>query len=724
MRAKAPRARWAAAALLAWGLAGGAHAQSDSRERDDAREQADERALDDERDESRLEKITVTASRVPRALSDLPISVTQIEEPELRTQLATSSNVLESLDVLVPGLTASQEEARMGCRTNIRGRQAQFLINGVPTNDNLRRSSCSSLYGISPFALERIEVVRGATALFGAGAPGGAINLVTRQGRTAEATVDAIVQVGVNPHATGGSAESNVYAGVGQERGDFDYYVGLGLQDYGLRRNPDDGILPGEEFRSGSLNAAFGWTLGAGELRVTVLEYSRNPDQVYGTDFTQVSGEQLAGSAFVANPPNPFAHEAEVEQSVWTAAYTIDEVLGHSLDVSLYHHDERLVQRAADFFEGEVFYFDTDAENERLGLRTTLNRGYALGDGALDFTYGLDLLDQRYYRPEVDPAAGGRVIGFISPEVELSSAALFVQPTYRTGDWLFTGGVRHERFDGEIGGEGYDPSIPRAAVPGEIPDFDLTLFNLGVVYDLDDAMQLYAGFNQGAEIAEFGRAARGASDPSLVNLDGATSDQVEVGVRGRRGRVEFDVAAFRSSSDKAASLQADPSCAGEPICPLIPLRLEQDIVGLEATVDVTLGDRTRVGGILTWQEGEFESPGATPVDFGSDVLSPPRGTAYVAFEPIDGWQNRIQATYAAETDLYDAAAEADGFRDSGSVFLVDLSSSYRVGPGYVTLGIANLLNREYVNVTNQASGDFFYYLSEGTRVTLGYVARF
>jgi iron complex outermembrane receptor protein len=689
---------------------------------DESAAAADE-ATDEDAEE--LEKITVTASRIPRALSDLATSVSQIEEPELAEQLTVSTNILETLDVLVPGLTVSQEEARLGCRTNIRGRPAQFLINGVPTNDNLRRSSCGSLYGISPFAIERIEVLRGATALFGAGAPGGAINLITRQGRTAEVTVDAITQVSINPHETSGTAESNVYVGASQDQGGFDYYVGLGAQDYGVRRNPDDGIVPGEEFRSWSLNTSLGWQVGdTGELRFTGLYYIRNPDEVYGTDFTQISGERLAGSAFIATPPNPFAHQAETEQTVLTLGYTAHDVFGHTLDVSAYWHEETLIQRATDFFGGDVFYFDSDAENERRGLRTTLNRATTLGAGELDLTYGIDALRQRYYRPQVDPADDRRVIGYVAPEVLLESVAAFVQPQFRSGPWLFTGGVRYERFDGEVGSEGFDPTVPRAATPGETPDFSLTLWNAGIVYDVTAAVQLFGGFSQGAEISEFGRAARGARNPALINLDAAKSDQYELGVRGQYGALDFSVAAFHSESDKAASLQADPTCAGQPLCPLIPLRLEQEIDGLEVTADWSISERTRVGALLTLQDGEFNAPGATPIPFGTDTLSPPRSTAYVEFEPASGWHNRLQATYYDSTDEYDAAQIEDGFRNSESVFLVDFTTSYPVGPGVVSLGVANLFNEEYVNVTNQTSGDFFYYLSEGTRVTLGYALKF
>src|SRR5262245_61123542 len=216
----------------------------------------------------KLEAITVTGSRLPRALSDLPTSVSIVDAPELREQLDISTNILNALDVLVPGMTASQGEFRSGCRTNIRGRPAQFLINGVPTNDNLRRSSCASLFGISPFALEQVEVLRGATALFGAGAPGGVINLRTREAKSEKLEDDDVAQWSVNPQKAEDSDEGNAYLGAGQRaaNSDWDYYVGGSLQGYGVRRNPDGGIVPGTEFRAQSFNASGSVRLGPGRL--------------------------------------------------------------------------------------------------------------------------------------------------------------------------------------------------------------------------------------------------------------------------------------------------------------------------------------------------------------------------------------------------------------------------------------------------------------------------
>jgi iron complex outermembrane receptor protein len=668
--------------------------------------------------------VTVTGARTPKVLSDVPSSVSVVEQEALREQLEVNTNILGALDVLVPGLTVSQGEFRSGCSTNIRGRPAQFLINGVPTNDNLRRSSCKSLFGLSPFAIERIEVLRGATALFGAGAPGGVINVMTRQATSDTLQADMVVQYGVNTSEPSGTAESTIYAGLGQRQQAWDYYLGGAFQDYGARRNPDGGLVPGSEFRATSLNASLGAALGPGRLRFTAVYNDEDPGRVYATDFTAVSGDRFADNIFEVKPPNPYAGQAGTRQTVLALSYDLPDTWGHDLNFTTYWHDEKLKQRDAEFFEGDVYYFDSDAENERLGLRATATRRFDLSGQDLELTYGLDWVRQSYYRPIIDPAAGGAVIGYVSPEVTLDATALFVQPQWRSGPWLLTGGVRYERFSGEVGSRGYDPTLPQAATPGKTPDFSLTLWNIGFVYDIDPALQLFGGFSQGAEISEFGRAARGATDPQLVNLDGATSDQIELGLRGRRGPVDFSFAVFGSDSDKAANLQADPSCAGEPLCPLIPLRLAQRLYGFELTADWKIDRQLSLGTLLTYQKGTFNEPGAPRIPFGTDTISPPRATLYGEFEPVAGWRNRLQATWFGKTDEYDEAEQAQGYRNTESEFLMDFATSVVLGPGRLSLGISNLLNRKYVNVTNQASGDFFYYLSEGRRATLTYQARF
>jgi iron complex outermembrane receptor protein len=261
--------------------------------------------------------------------------------------------------------------------------------------------------------------------------------------------------------------------------------------------------------------------------------------------------------------------------------------------------------------------------------------------------------------------------------------------------------------------------LPGAATPSDIGDGALTLYNLGATYDLSDELQLYGGFSQGAEITELGRAAREIDDPGRITPEPATSDQWELGIRGSSGTVDFSAVAFYSKSRRASLLQNDPSCAGQPFCPLIPLRAEQKFRGVEGTLDWSPSESLAIGALLTYQRGEiFDEDLSDFIDYSTDVLSPFRVTGYFELSIGDDWRSRLQATWFDEADYYTPGEEDLGFVNTDSVFLADLISSYELGRGALTLSVSNLLDKTYVNVTNQ--GSLFRYRAEGRRLTLGY----
>lgn len=62
---------------------------------------------------------------------------------------------------------------------NMRGRAIVVLIDGVRLNSS--RTDSRQLDSIDPFNIEHIEVISGATSLYGGGSTGGLINIVTKR---------------------------------------------------------------------------------------------------------------------------------------------------------------------------------------------------------------------------------------------------------------------------------------------------------------------------------------------------------------------------------------------------------------------------------------------------------------------------------------------------------------------------------------------------------------
>lgn len=127
------------------------------------------------------EQVVVSAGQVPLTRSATGASLTVIDEGQMRArQLESSIDALRS----VPGLVVSRSGGR-GAVTSIfpRGGESDFtlvLVDGIRLNDMGGSVDAAHL---PLFDLEQIEVVRGPqSAIYGADAIGGVVQLVTRRG--------------------------------------------------------------------------------------------------------------------------------------------------------------------------------------------------------------------------------------------------------------------------------------------------------------------------------------------------------------------------------------------------------------------------------------------------------------------------------------------------------------------------------------------------------------
>lgn len=669
-------------------------------------------------------EITVTASRTGAAIETLPVAVTVLDSATLENQFQRSTDLLRALDFTVPGLNLSTG-GRGQCQTRIRGRVPQFQLNGVPANQELRPSNCNSAFQISPYAIERVEVVRGATSLFGAGAPGGIVNLITRRARSERLEIDGVAQTGFNTSRPGGSFQTDLYAGAGQRRGDFDYYFGIGYQDYGVGRDPDGSLVPGTEFSALSLNASLGVAVTSGlRLRVVGTWYDENPGQEYNLDGAEVS----AGAALprvIAVTPNPFRSQTDDQLGTLALQLEADDVLGHRLFAAAYGQWQRFRQRAnfQDFNNGDPDFFSDDRENSTLGTRLTLARGFDIGTTRLDMEYGVDWRRDRLIRLQLDVDDPSTPIGFIAPEIILYQTGLFGQANWKIGRVRLSGGLRQEFYRGEIGRAFADRGLSGTGTPGRLKSADQLLFNAGIVYEATDTVQLYGSYTEGAELTQLGRAARRATDPGIISPEPAKSQQYELGVRGNLGPVRFSTAGFFSYSASASLVQPDPSCAGQSFCPLIPLRTPQKVWGAEATADWRVNDRVDLGAVFTWQRGEiFEQSVGRYIPFATDIVSPTRVAVRGSWRPTDRLSVGAQASYSAKADFFAPSQQALGRVNTPSLFIADASIGWRVGPGEINVAAANLFDRRHQNITATAAG-FQPALVEGRRLIIGYRLR-
>ncbi len=126
------------------------------------------------------ETMVVVSSRTPKAISEIPGTVWFVDSEQIEQEYRGGKTLGEILSATIPSLDVSSG-ARTNYGQNLRGRAMLVMIDGVSLQSS--RPIGRQLDAIDPFNIERIEVLSGATSIYGAGATGGVINIITKKSR-------------------------------------------------------------------------------------------------------------------------------------------------------------------------------------------------------------------------------------------------------------------------------------------------------------------------------------------------------------------------------------------------------------------------------------------------------------------------------------------------------------------------------------------------------------
>ncbi|HRC72211.1 MAG TPA: TonB-dependent receptor [Candidatus Competibacter sp.] len=137
----------------------------------------------DKTEETRLDEISITATREERASGEVPQAIAVVGKTELREKKLF--NVKEALQE-IPGVFVDSKNGGFDARLIIRGaglkanygiREIMVLRDGVPLTDP---DSFSRLDFVDTQDIERIEIAKGPGNLFAAGSSGGAIQIFSK----------------------------------------------------------------------------------------------------------------------------------------------------------------------------------------------------------------------------------------------------------------------------------------------------------------------------------------------------------------------------------------------------------------------------------------------------------------------------------------------------------------------------------------------------------------
>ena len=662
----------------------------------------------------RLGPVTVTATRVERPISAIPGSVTVIDADEVEVQRQISPSIQRMIRRAAPGFQGGTGNQTGG--NTLRGRSALVLQDGVPQQPQLRGSG-RAWSSTDPRHIERIEVVRTANAAFGFGGAGGSINIITRRPTSEEPLITFEVGTAFQPHEAELDAFSReAYAAIEGREGEFDYLFSGSFRDTGKAFDAEGDRVPDDETEFGSDIYSFQGILGWRPKSERSVELKLN----YFREQQQDSGRTMGANAIVGERKADAVPEELPFQDPWQSfnallTYNEQDVFGSDLTVSgFFQRSDN--DRSQDFQTGvgtQVRGKDTRIDQRvgtRLNIETPLPFGLALvwgGDFVSNFNSEL-----------IDDEVSGRDLGF-RPDVTQNNLAGFAQLDIPFGDFLLTGGVRHERFFVDFDDVVYFEG--RSFSGGNI-NYNETLFNVGLVYYVTDAAELFAGFSQGLDVSEPGRASSsglGLDSVDQIELAPAVTDSYEVGARYLGARWDASLTGFFTDSE-LSSRTINP---GGALALAVPLRQPERVWGVEATLNVDVTEQWRVGGIAAYQDGEREVDGDTR-ELQSNLIQPFRLAGYLEYDPFPWLSTELNFEYAPGSDRFPGST-AFGEGETTDLFLMDFAATARSDYGDFLLGVENLLNRQYISPGGEATNiPRFYFAQPGRTVRLAYRLQF
>ncbi len=404
-----------------------------------------------------LPELTVTATRAARPIEEVPQTVQVIEREEIERQLTLSPSPAAAIARLIPGYTLPTQTIS-GASEGFRGRDALVLLDGVPLNTPLRDVS-RMLAMLDLNAVERIETAAGASSLYGAGATGGTINIITR--RPTEGGPRFTVNTALRAFTadTGQSLSPEMSLGVtGRTEGGFDYViVGTGRStgrtyDGAGQEMPSDAMLGqggGDRTLSGNLLTKFGYDIDAARrLDVSAMLIRLDQDPAWLTDYS--------GSRAQPDFNAPYTGRSIMENSSSLSARWTDQdfALG-TLSLLAYHNDiqKRFNYTTYNFPNNSLVYYSgnpasptspanqTTLYSQRTGLNATVDTPLGGLLRGLLLTWGADVSHERTHQTLT---TGEEVF---TPLGQMTYAA-FGQLQFPVGERLtLRSGLRYERFD-------------------------------------------------------------------------------------------------------------------------------------------------------------------------------------------------------------------------------------------------------------------------------------
>ncbi|MGP1833089.1 TonB-dependent receptor [Shewanella frigidimarina] len=677
-----------------------------------------------------MERMIITGSRSAERIEEVPSSVTLIEQQTLAQDMLMTSQLQNLLAFRVPGLAPSTGTSSNSGQ-NLRGRAALVMIDGVPQSTPLRNGKLG-ISSIDAGVIERIEVIKGATSIYGNGASGGIINYITKRASEDKARVKVGASSKFSAVKLQDSAGYRVDTSIDGTVDNFSYVFSAITEKTGVERDSEGdaiGLVYGlSETKSNNYFTKLGYQLDDDKsIQLTYNYYEAQQESDYidvvgnaNTGEKTYSIDNTTGIVKLGVPQGPRGNHnlmlKYVDQDIFTnTQLTVDGYL-QKIE-NMFFFSTALANQSEGYEGGQSFI-----KSEKKGLRVNFATRVDWDNVESTFIYGIDALQDISSQPLED----GRIW---VPEMDMRNLAVYLQTKFViVDDWVIKAGIRQDSVDLTV--DDYQTlklcrtpstcSVPFDVTGGELT-YNSTTYNIGLRYNMNEFFNPFMSFSQGADISDIGRLLRTATvdDIALIRTESSIVDNYEIGFSGQLGDLNYEIAAYRSKSELGTSNSFDATTGI-----YLPVRAPQKIWGYEAQVDYRVLDNLNTGLSYSWVEGK-DTETDTYIDGGT--ISPPKLTAYISWQPVEEASIGINYMYVGDRDRFEpvdgAYIGSQGPIENYNV--VNLTSSYQLNNWQLSLGVENLLNEDYFSARSQASTNSSYYTQAlGTTINVGVKASF
>lgn len=592
-----------------------------------------------------LDSPETVGSRLGLTQRETPASIQVINQSDIATQGArTTSEVFGMVGGAMVG--------------NVPGNPAVVTMRGFSGNtvsvlhDGVRLGTSTIVTrNLDTFGLERVEVLRGpASVLYGEGALGGAINLVSRKPQLGATSMEGMLGVGSFNTWRGGLDVNTPLSDSVAARGFVSRLRSDSLDD--IDNNQTDLLTVG-----GSLL----WRVDAGMSMLFSFEHAE--DDSTGT----YQGSPMVPAAVARSPshavrsadgfvvdaatrhvnynPRGATTGANSDLLRWRAELPLgnhwslqNDLSWYQADRDFFYSDNWIYSRATGQFSrtAERIQHDQRTWNERLAL----SFDGQVGGHRNRFTSGVEYNDTDFYNPRqtgvttpvtpLDPVLGvfpdGSAARFpgagnnVIFDSRLRTSAVFAENALNVTDrWILLAGARVERI--KLSRDIRD--LNTGALESFRPDYHPFSWRVGTVYDLTRDVQVYGQYSTAVSPVSTLLTMR----PAAGVFDLSEGRSLEAGVKASvwHKRVELTAAAYR--------IERDNVLTRDPTNPSISVQGgEQSSQGVElsAQAQVTRGLRLDLAAAYGTARYDrlLEAGGADRT--GNRPANVPNGTAFVA----------------------------------------------------------------------------------------------